>query len=121
MYLGAGSDVAYFSFHNNGWIDRLQGIDCLSRSPHIFLEGQSGTIEHNRVKPGSGRFDCPLQGMGMVCVQKDWVVELIAQTVDQCCDLTNPKEFALALGRTYQHRSLQLLRSGKYRLQLNEV
>src|SRR5262249_45958429 len=114
MYLRTSPDVADLSLDKDGRIDGFEGFDCLFRLPNVLLEWQRRSVEDNGIKPALGRFQSLLQGMRMICVEKNWKIQLLPQTTHQCGNLPDSHKLTLALGHTNQDRDLQFLRGGEH-------
>src|SRR5262249_30834968 len=117
MYLRTSPDIADLSLDKDGRIDGFERLDRLLGLAHVLLERQRGSVEDDGIKPGPGRFQSLLQGMRMICVEKNWEIEILAQTLHQSRKLTDSHKLALALRRTNQDRDLQFLRGGEHCLQ----
>src|SRR5262245_52145591 len=117
MYFRTGSDIADLSLYEDSRIDGFEGFDRLFGLPHVLLERQRGSVEDDGIKPAPRCFDSLRQGMRMICVEKNWKIEILAQTSHQSGNLTDSHKLALALGRTNQDRDLQFLRGREHCLQ----
>src|SRR5262245_13095323 len=117
MYLRTGPDIANLSLDKDGRIDGFKGLDRLFGLPHVLLERQRGSVEDDGIKPAFGRFQSLLQGMSMICVEKNCESEILAQTLHQSRNLTDSHKLTLALGHTNQDRNVQFLRGGEHCLQ----
>ena len=96
--LGSGADVSNLSFDQDGGIDLFENCNCFFGPSDIFFKRKRRQIENDGIKTGLGCGDGCLQGMGMVCVQKNRQTGFLSETLDQSCELPIPKEFSLALG-----------------------
>src|SRR5262245_49127166 len=114
MYLRTSPDIADLSLDEDGRIDGFEGFDRFFGLPHVLLERQRRSVENDGIKPAPGCFHSLLQGMRMICVEKNGKIEILAQTPHQSRKLTDSYELPLALGRTNQDRQLEFLRGGEH-------
>src|SRR5262249_45830747 len=114
MYFRTGSNVADLSLYKDGRIDRFDRFHRLLGLAHVLFEWQRRSVEDNGIKPALDPFQSLIQGMRMICVEKNWKIELLPQTAHQCRNLPDSHKLTLALGRTNQDRDLQFLRGGEH-------
>src|ERR1700747_2567295 len=89
MNFGASSNIAYFPLDQNGRMDCFKRGHSFSRLANVLLERQGGEVEDNRVKTGPFHLFRACARVRMVRIEKDWIVKLIAQTLDQSRDLAD--------------------------------
>src|ERR1700730_12954159 len=95
--LRAAADETQLALDDDPRIDRLDRLDSLS-----------GKLER--------RFDRMLQGMGVIGIEEDRVVELRAQAGDHGANLADTDEVSLALGSGDQYGHFQCARGTRPRL-----
>src|SRR5882762_9313147 len=114
MYFRTGPDIADLSLDQDGGIDFFERSDRLFSLADVFLERQSGKIEHDGIKPGLGCFDSLRERVCMIRIKKDREIEFLPQTSHQNGNLTDSDKVALALGHTNQDRHPQFLRGAEH-------
>jgi hypothetical protein len=60
-----------------------------------------------------------LNEWGVIRIEEDWKIELVAQTSHEARNLTDSDKFAFSFRDTNYYRDLQFLRGSEYRLQQN--
>ena len=116
MDIRAAADKPQLALDDDPRIDRLDRVNGLSGKLDVPFQGRSGNIEADHIVARFRRFDRMFQGMGVIGIEEDRVVEFLAQAGDHGDSLADTDEVALALGSADQYWHFQSARGTRHRL-----
>ena len=116
MDFRAPADEAQLTLDDDPRIDRFDRLDSLSGKRDVLLPGCGGNIETNHIIASFRGCDRMFQRMGVIGIEEDRVVELLAQAGDHGDSLADTDEVALALRSADQCGHFQCARGTRHRL-----